>query len=293
MKNGTCRITIITAMCFALVTAACEIEADRTDSVLTIKNQSFSDLQDVQWQGVNFASNAIDKTIPIGNTVTKTVTPGYGHIYFKRKSNPAFARTNETVTVTKNKEIIFGFTDNTGIVEANNPDNTGTLKDMVTTVAFFDNAEGELQGYAEFKGGSHYSKENKESELHNYYASYYRSYLYYEPYTGAGKSIAIGGDTDAKLRLILNLDRKAKFSFWYANRDYKDGSTYRTNGATVSIDGTQQDTWQGDYNWGRQEYVLNAGSHEITWAKHGYYAASNYYYCTYLSLDNILAVYIE
>jgi hypothetical protein len=247
---------------------------------LTIKNESFSDLLDVQWQGVTFVSNTVDNSISTGgNTVTKDVNPGSGYIFFRRKSNLTFARTKDMVTIGTNESTEFVFTDNTLIVEANNPDNTGTLKDMATTVVFFDDADGDIQRYAERKGSTYYSVSGD--------LPYHSGNTYYHPpYTGTGKSIALGGITDATLHLSVNLARKGTISFQYANQDYQ---TY-TNGATFSIDGSQKATWQGNYNWASQEYNLEAGSHEIVWTKHGYYR-DNFYHYSYLSLDNILVFY--
>jgi hypothetical protein len=252
----------------------------RKITALTIKNQSFSDLVSVEWQGIAFVSNTIENSLTIGNTVTKEVEAGTGYIFFKRKSNPAFARTSEVVTIGAKESKEFEFTDNTLIVEANNPENTGTLKDMTTTVVFFDDAEGDEQNYEERKGSTYYAKE---SEL-----PYYSSDYFHPPYTGTGKSIALGGITDAKLRLSLNLERRAKVSFRYANKDYGTN----THGAAFSIDGTEKAAWQGDYNWSNQEYTLEAGSHDLVWTKHGRYSYGYNYY-SYLSLDNILVYYIE
>ncbi|MDR2194682.1 MAG: hypothetical protein LBP19_09535 [Treponema sp.] len=253
--------------------------ASTTGISLTIKNQSFSDLLNVEWQGIAFASNTVENSLTVGNTVNKKVAAGTGYIFFKRKSNPAFARTRELVMVGEKETVEFTFTDNTLIVEANNPDNTGTLKNMTTTVVFFDDAEGDIQNYAERKGSAYYADED---DLPYSYYDYF-----HPPYTGSGKSIALGGMTDAKLRLTLNLERRAKLSFWFANKDYN------TNGAKFSIDGTEQAAWQGDYNWSNQEYTLEAGSHEIVWTKHGYYYYFYTDYYAYLSLDNILVYYIE
>jgi hypothetical protein len=47
--------------------------------------------------------------------------PDSGYIFFKRKSNPAFAHTQGVVIVAGNGMEEFIFTDNTLIVEANNP----------------------------------------------------------------------------------------------------------------------------------------------------------------------------
>jgi hypothetical protein len=65
-----------------------------------------------------------------GSSVTNEVSPGTGYIFFKRKQNPAIARTKEVITINESSTYEFVFTDNTLIVEANNPDNTGTLNDM-------------------------------------------------------------------------------------------------------------------------------------------------------------------
>jgi hypothetical protein len=285
MKKSTLYAKIIAVLCIGLVFTACGTGAG---AALTIKNQSFSDLQSVQWQGVAFASNSIEDTIAAGHTVTNEVSPGSGYIFFKRKSNPAFARTRDIITLGGNGTEEFVFTDNTLIVEANNPDNTGTLKDMPATVVFFDDAEGAIQAYAERKGSVYYSVMADLPSRGSYQGYNY----FYPPYTGTGKSIALGGITGAKLRLSLTLERKAKLSFWYANKDYSAGSRLYTNGGTFSIDGTQKAAWQGDYNWSSQEYTLEAGTHDIVWTKDGLYDAYNDQYA-YLSLDNILVVYTE
>jgi hypothetical protein len=291
-------VGIVVVLLYAgLFLAACstgtEPEKDNTLTIvsesLTIKNQSFSDLVSVEWQGIAFASNAVENSLAVGNTVTKEVEAGTGYIFFKRKSNPAFARTKEVVTIAAGEPGEFVFTDNTLIVEANNPDNTGTLKDMKTSVVFFDDAEGDIQNYAERKGSAYYSGEDDLPNM-NSYGTYY-----YPPYTGSGKSIALGGRSDATLRLSLNLERRAKLSFWYANREDYRGQNY-TYGAAFYIDGIAQAAWNVDYEWANQEYTLEAGSHEILWTKHGYYyfySEKYYYHYAYLSLDNILVYYIE
>jgi hypothetical protein len=249
-------------------------------TTLTIKNISFSDLLSVEWQGIGFAENTLENSIALGKSVTKTVNPGYGYIYFKRKSNPAAARTKDTITIEKNETKEFVFTDNTLIVEANNPDNTGTLKDMQTTVVFFDDAEGEVQGYTERKDSAYYASK---SDLPNYGSSGWTSY-YFEPKNGK-KSIAVGGSTDAKLRLTVTLDRPAKLSFWYANKGNGNG--------TFLIDDETKNTWIGNINWSKGEYTLSSGTHEIVWAKDGYSLYDYHYSNFYLSLDDILVVYTE
>jgi hypothetical protein len=265
---------VIIGMAAALFLAGCPNDAG---AALTIKNQSFSDLVNVEWQGTSFASNTVENSLAIGNTVTENVEAGTGYIFFKRRLNPAFARTKEVITVGEQGAEEFVFTDNTLIVEANNPENTGTLKDMKTTVVFFDDAEGDVQRYAERKGSTYYAELNDLP-----YTNSSRTY-FHPPYTGKGKSIALGGIDAAKLRLSLTLERKAKLSFWFANKDVW------TDGAMFFIDGTEKAEWEGDYNWSYQEYTLEADSHDIVWTKDGY-DSPDY---NYLSLDNILVVYID
>jgi hypothetical protein len=96
-------------------------------TTLKIKNESFTDITDVIWQGVSFAENPTENTIKKGATVTKIVEPSYGYIYFKRSINPINARTNELVVITKNEQKEFIFLDDTVIVDIDNPSNTGTL----------------------------------------------------------------------------------------------------------------------------------------------------------------------
>jgi hypothetical protein len=199
---------------------------------LTINNQSFSDLLDVQWQGVIFRANSVENSILAGHSITKDVDAGSGYIFFKRKSNPTFARTREVLTLEKNESREFFFTDNILIVEANNPDNTGTLKDMITTVVFYDDAEGAIQPYAERRNATYSGRSS---------------------YKG-NNSIAI---SDGSLKLILDLNRKAELTFWFEN------SSSATS--AFSIDGTKKTEWQGRYNWSYQKYPLETGTREIVW----------------------------
>ncbi|MDR1895014.1 MAG: hypothetical protein LBQ61_10085, partial [Spirochaetales bacterium] len=249
-------------------------------TTLTLKNMSFTDLQEVRWQGVSFAGNPLEDALTIGATVSQTVSPGYGYIYFKRKTNPAVVRSKEVITINTNEAKEFVFTDSTLIVETNNPDNMGTLKDMPTTVIFFDDAEGEVQGYAERRDSAYYAAK---TDLPGYVAS--SSYNFYEPRAGS-RSIAVGGSGDAKLQLNVTLNRAARLSFWYATKG--DGTSHN---AAFSIDGDPpENTWSGNINWSQVQYSLSAGSHQLIWTKIGHTTGNNYYY---LSLDDILIVYTE
>jgi hypothetical protein len=248
------------------------------NATLKINNQSFTELTDVIWQNVNFANNQYENSIKTGTNVSKPVTAGAGYIYFKRKSNGITARTRDMVIVNEGETIDFTFTDNTLIVEANNPDNTGTLGALVSTVIWWDDAEGDMQPYYEAASFVGYYK--TASDL-NSGINYYNS-----PKNGQ-KSIAVGGTTTAKLRLRINLTKAAKLSFWYANKYYSGISA----GTTFSINGTTERTWTTDINWSKLEFDLAAGANDLVWEKKdGYLHYAQYYY---LSLDDILIYYTE
>jgi hypothetical protein len=250
-------------------------------TTLTIRNMSFSDIQEVTWQSVSFAADTVED-ITIGTTVTKTVDPGYGYIYFKRRTNPVAARTKEVITIEKNDTKEFAFGDDTLIVETNNPDNTGTLRDMPATVVFFDDAEGEVQGYAERKSSLYYSGFD---ELPNKPLT--DSDAYFQPVYKGSKSIALGGEIDAVLRLRVTLTRRARLTFWYAHKAFSD------EGGSFFIDETQEAVFTGNVSWSKQEYMLEAGSHDLKWNKNGHHSSEDINAGSYLSLDDILIVYIE
>lgn len=120
----------------ALVLTGCPTPNDGDNSpqplqtTLTIQNESFSDLIDVKWSGTLFADH--DNSLGISSSVKKTVAEGSGYIFFSRKSNPIIARTQELIVIEKDKDQTFRFSDNILIVEASNPDNAGTLKDLIS-----------------------------------------------------------------------------------------------------------------------------------------------------------------
>jgi hypothetical protein len=247
---------------------------------LSIKNQSFSDLLNVQWERVSFASSTLEDSVPVGKTVQQEVSAGSAYIFFKRKTNPTVARTKDPVVVTEGNRTEFIFDNNTEIVEANNPNNSGTLQGMTSTVLFFDDAEGEIQNYAERKNSDYYAYP---ADLPNYYGYYFSStYSYNPPYRDTGKSIALGGNADCKLVLSITMTKKGKLSFWFANKSYVN-----ENIGTISIDGVEKASWTGNYSWSYKEFSLEPGNHEIVWTKHSRY---NSYYQSYLSLDDILVV---
>jgi len=101
-----------------------------TGTTLTITNNSFTEITNVVWQGINFTDSggAIGPGGSIERNVTVTNDPITGHIFFNRIGSVVAARTQNVVTVEANQNITFNFTDNTVIVEANNPDNSAAFK---------------------------------------------------------------------------------------------------------------------------------------------------------------------
>jgi len=246
-------------------------------TTLKIKNESFTEITDVIWQGVSFRNNQYENSIKTGTNVTAAVQAGGGYIFFKRKSNFITARTRDMVIIEKNEQKEFVLTDSTVIIEVNNPVNTGTLHDLPSTVVFWDDAEGEMQQYYLKQSFVGYYKDR--SDLPN------GSSFYNSPKNGE-KSIAVGGTYTALLHIKINLEKNAKLSFWYANKSY---SSY---GTTFSINGVQKAKWTTDINWSSMSFELESGINDIIWEKEdGYdrYSASYYY----LSLDDILIYYTE
>lgn len=233
-------------------------------TTLTIKNLSFSDITEVKWNNITFEPNGLEKEIEIGNFVKKDVKAGYGYIYFKRKSNPVFARTKAVVTVNEGEQIEFVFTDNTLIVEQNNAENTGTLSALNSTVVFFDDAEGELQKYETRTSGVYYST----LEVKN-----------------GKKAILFYGSDDNYLELKVNLERNAEVSFWYTLY-----SSYAKNGFLFSIDGEEIFSLDEiDVAWSFKTFPIASGEHTLIFK----FKNTNDIFSSSLVLDDILIVYTE
>ena len=251
---------------------------------LTIKNESFTEITNVIWQNITFSGNQYDNSIKSGTTVNKSVQPGAGYIFFKRKSNPIIARTKEFVVVGDNQKQTVVFQDNTLIVEVNNSNNTGLLNGLQSTVVWYDDAEGEILPY--------YSRQ----DFVGYYNSSGGGLLYPSNHfclvKNGFKSIAIGGTNDAKLHLRLNLDRNAKLSFWFANK--KNG----TEGTIFSINDVEKAKWTTDIDWSFITFDLEPGENNLIWEKKdGYISGTtggtttgSYYY---FSMDDLLIYYTE
>ena len=237
-------------------------------TTLKIKNESFVEITDVIWQGVSFANDQNENSIKSGTTVTKTVQPGDGYIFFKRKANPIIARTNDMVIIEKNDNTEFIFTENTPIVEVNNPDNNGTLGALQSTVVWWDDAEGEMQPY--------YMRQD--------FVGYYGSagdlptpnQIFYLPKNGR-KAIAVGGYAKSSLLYLkITLTNKAKLSFWYA------GSTF-----SFLINNEIKFNPNGNIAWSFIEFELEPGLTDLIWE---FYAINNGFY---FFLDDILIYYTE
>jgi len=255
------------------------------DSKLKIKNESFTEITDVLWQGVNFSNNQYENSIKYGTSVSNSVEEGTGYIFFKRKSNPITARTNDLIIIEKNKQVEFTFTDNTLIAEVNNIQNTGKLGAINSTVVWWDDAEGEMQPYYEARSFvGYYDNSQLASQANNRY----------RPKNG-NKSLAIGGTATALLHLKINLEKNAKLSFWYAN--YKHHSI--NENAVFSINNEVIRTWTNNINWSFMEIELIEGQNDLIWEKNdggGGYPITNEGYpypSYYLSLDDILIKYTE
>ena len=264
------------------------LETDNT--TLKIKNESFSEITDVIWQNISFANSQSENSIKTGTTVTNDVTAGSGYIFFKRKSNPVIARTRDLVVVNEKENIEFLFIDNTLIVEVNNTSNTGTLRNLQSTVVWWDDAESEMQPYFVKQSFVGYYAVTSSDLLFNENTTLLYNDCY--PPKNGNKSIAIGGTNTALLHLRVNLSKHAKLSFWYANRD--DTSTTTPDGAAFSINGEKKWEWNSRIDWSFVEYDLQPGENNLIWEKKdGQFVPTVNDRYSYLSLDDILIYYTE
>jgi hypothetical protein len=252
------------------------------NTTLTIKNESFTELTDVIWQNVTFSNSQYDNSIKSGTTVTKSVQPGGGYIFFKRKSNPIMARTSLHLVVGDNQQETFVFQDNTLIVEVNNPNNKGLLNELQSTVVWYDDAEGEILPYFLRQNVGYYNSSGGGLPV---ITTNFQSWFHLVK--NGFKSIAIGGANEAKLHLRLNLDRNAKLSFWFANKNLG------TAGTIFSINGAEKAKWTTDIDWSFISYDLEPGQNDLIWEKKDGRGSGNYSHLFYFSMDDILIYYTE
>ncbi|MDR0472675.1 MAG: DUF1566 domain-containing protein [Treponema sp.] len=116
-------LTILFVSCENTNEGNSEIENENT--TLMIQNESFSEITDVMWSSVPFTQNT--ESIRSGFYRTMNVNEDSGYIYFKRKTDPINARTDQIVIVEKNEQKIFVIEDNTVIVDVDNQNNKGTF----------------------------------------------------------------------------------------------------------------------------------------------------------------------
>ena len=277
-------------------------DLNRKQIAFTIKNQSFTDITDVTWNNISFVSNQSENSIKAGATVTKEVGPGSGYILFKRKSSPITARTSDLIIITEN-DVEFTFTDNTVIVERNdilpNLNNSGTLRTLQSVVVWFDDAEESMQPYQSSQSFVGYYNDGDKDLLaisRDVQPDYnlYKYLNYYHAPKNGNKSIAIGGTDEATLTLQVNLNRRAKLSFWYAHK----GADGIPDTAAISINGNIQSF--SNINWSFIEFNLEPGTNTIKWEKtfgqidgYDYELYFYYHYYYYLTLDDILIYYTE
>lgn len=267
MKN---KLFCVLGIFFISVFASCTMD-HQTDSTLTIRNQSFSDLSEVSWNNNVFEENSLENSINMGRSVTKNVSPGIGYIYFKRDTGAVFARTDEVIMVNDGDNIEFTFTDNTIILEKNNTNNKGTLSSLESKIVFFDDAEGELQPYDKLK-----------MEVFYYDLS---DGEYCQPVKNGNYSIAIGGTDDAGITLTIDMKYPGEISFWYATSEYQFDLARPL--LIFSID-EEQKMAVGSCNWSFKTFPITEGVHTLKWTGGGVHRLEHY-----ASLDDIKIVYTE
>jgi len=122
MKKIFLLVSILT-----VIFLACEEEPEEIITQMTISNETTNFIyRDIKWNGTEFrtrrypqSSNSItiwDNHINPGYSMTCSVKPGTGYIYFKYGTdinNLISAKTSEVIVVEKGKDYFFTFTKNT------------------------------------------------------------------------------------------------------------------------------------------------------------------------------------
>ena len=230
-------------------------DSDPNGTTLTINNQSFTDITNVIWHGSSFSNNNHEDIIRIGTNVTEIVEPGAAYIFFRRSTSPVIARTNSPIIIEEGNQTNFTFTDNTLIVEANNPNNVGTLGALQSTVIWYDDAEGEYLQYQQRTNTTYSTTQSQQGE----------------------RSIRMG--TNAVLSFTINLERSARISFWHR---YVHGGS--TSSAALRINTTETKSWTTSSEWVFLEETIPAGNTTIQ------FTTTNF---SELFLDNLLIHYID
>ena len=123
------RKLFVMTIAFVLAFTACDGRSgfgdiNGGDTTLTIKNESFSDITNVTWQGVSFG------LIRAGESVNRNVQANSGYIRFRRTSNPMNARTSDLVVIANEESFEFIFIDDIVIVDTDNADRIGTFRNL-------------------------------------------------------------------------------------------------------------------------------------------------------------------
>jgi len=93
------------------------------DATAELSNEALT-LNYRSWVGT-LTSDNIDKSIKSGNTVTKTVNPGTGYIFFD--VDDASYSTKDLIVVEEDENEVFNFTNNTLVVDLDDTNTTLTL----------------------------------------------------------------------------------------------------------------------------------------------------------------------
>jgi len=251
---------------------------------LQINNQSSVEITDVIWNNATFANSQYENSIKSGTVVNQKVQAGGGYIFFKRKTDPIFARTNDIIIIEKNKQINFNFLDNTLIVETHNSNNIGTLRTLQSTVVWYDDAEGPmLQYFLRQNFAGYYSRSGSGLLVASGVTN-----SFHLPKNG-NNSIAIGGTDTALLHLKINLSKKAKLSFWYANK----WAARNDLGAVFTINEIEKQNLKANIDWSFIEFDLEPGVNDLIWKKEDGGFVENVKVHNYLSLDDILIYYAQ
>jgi len=184
------------------------------------------------------------------------VQPGGGYIFFKRNNNPIIARTRELIIIENNKPVEFIFLDNTVIVELRNDNNIGTLRDIQSTVVWWDDAEGDILPYTQRR---------------------LTDYSDISPKNGSKCIFLNGNEGDtADLAFNIQLEKNAKISFWH-RFEPKNAQT-----ASLKINNEEIRTWTVSSEWVFFENQINAGNTTIQFLSNDS-----------LYLDDLLVFYTE
>jgi hypothetical protein len=110
-------------LALTLLFAGCDTGTSAgVENKLTLVNESFTPLTGLTWGGVSFGMLETG-----GKGVTRTVSPGTGYLRFSSGFNALSVRTSELIAIEEGDNKKITLTDNTLIVDVDNPDSPGAL----------------------------------------------------------------------------------------------------------------------------------------------------------------------